>query len=923
MGGRGEPPGPLVGRQRELTVLRTALDQSRAGEPRLVLIEGAAGIGKTALLRRLLAEAVDVHVLWSSGAHEEQLVPYGVVEQLAQTSRTPLPKQLATLGKTSARNPDPVGTGAAFVDLLGTVQSRGPVAVVVDDAQWADRPSLLALLFALRRLQSDRVLCVIAVRENEIHQLPEGLSRLGADERGTVLPLAGLDVTGVQDLAEAVTGERLSTALAEQLREHTGGNPLHLEALLKELPLERLERSVGVPLPSPRSYSMQILARLARCSAEAQRLVIASSVLGLQSPLSVAHRLAGVDDPLRAVEDAIGAGLLETRQLGTRLGVAFPHALTRSAIYHDVGPARRRDLHLLAAELVEDRAASLQHRSAAALDQDDALATDLSDYGREEAARAAWSRAAAAMLRASELSSVAEDREARLLEGVDWLITGGDLGRAEAFAEEIGRCADGAYPRYLLGRLAFHAGRPAEGHRLLLDAWTAGDIADSPQLAGRIASEVSLILLRRARSSELLTWAQRAMTAVAEGGGVAPWAQLAYGLAYSGRALEGLAQFSSLPDQPGELRPEHVLPLLGRGLLRSFADDFAGARADFTAVEPAGARWGPFVFRIGSLSHLASVEYRLGAWDEALTHVELALSVAEAADETWMLSYMHLIATALLAGRGQWEAARSRAGAAATLARSVQDEASIADASVAQALIAAAAGDHAAVVGALTPVATMSEREGIDEPGARWRWQDPYATALIGLDRLDEAEAVVADFEQVASTRELHSAMADAARLRGLLHAARRQTDAAEAAFQAGLEHAEAVSVPFERAQLELAYGRLLRRTGRRTAAVSMLTTARERFAGLGAGPFVERCAGELSASGIRCAKPPDGRSRNAGLTPQEGAVARLVAQGLTNREVAAQLVVSLNTIEYHLKNVYSKLGITSRSQLAARLANA
>jgi len=224
------------------------------------------------------------------------------------------------------------------------------------------------------------------------------------------------------------------------------------------------------------------------------------------------------------------------------------------------------------------------------------------------------------------------------------------------------------------------------------------------------------------------------------------------------------------------------------------------------------------------------------------------------------------------------------------------------------------------VVSALRPVATMSEREGIDEPGARWRWQELYAGALIGLDRLDEAEEVVAGVEELATARELHSAMATAGRLRGLLHAARRETEEAEAAFQTGLRHAEAVSIPFDRAQLELDYGRLLRRSGRRTAAVSMLTTARERFAALGAQPFVERCAGELSASGIRCAKTSDSRARNEGLTPQEGAVARLVAQGLTNREVAAQLVVSLNTIEYHLKNVYSKLGITSRSQLAARL---
>jgi DNA-binding CsgD family transcriptional regulator len=214
----------------------------------------------------------------------------------------------------------------------------------------------------------------------------------------------------------------------------------------------------------------------------------------------------------------------------------------------------------------------------------------------------------------------------------------------------------------------------------------------------------------------------------------------------------------------------------------------------------------------------------------------------------------------------------------------------------------------------------MAERQGVDEPGARWQWQVPYAHALIASDRLDDAAAVVADYETRAANRGLRSAMANAATLRGLLHAARKENDEAQAAFDRGIEHAQAVSVPFDRALLELAYGRFLRRAGRRNAAVAMLDAARERFASLGATPYAERCAGELSASGIRFARSPESGSRGIGLTPQEGAVARLVAEGLTNREVASQLVVSLNTIEYHLKNVYSKLGITSRSQLAARL---
>ncbi|HEX3608031.1 MAG TPA: AAA family ATPase [Candidatus Dormibacteraeota bacterium] len=909
----------FVGRQEELDLLRAALEDVRSGSPRVVLLEGAPGMGKTALLRRFLAEATGVRVLRAGGEHEEHLLGYGVVDQLARSAQVPLTGDLAALGRSASHSPEAFTVGAALVDLLGSLQEHGPVAVVVDDAQWADRASLLALLFALRRLQADRVLALVAIRDEDVADLPQGLRRLVAGERGTTLRLRGLDAGELQELAAGTIDECLPVELAQQLRDHSGGNPLHIRALLEELPLERLRRASDAPLPSPRSFSVQVLSRLAGCPVDTRRLVTAASVLGLQCPLRLAQRLAGIGDPLIALEGAMSARLLELRELENEHVIAFPHALTRAAVYHDIGPARRASLHLSAAELIGDESASLYHRSAAAFGEDETLAGDLAGYATREAERGATPRAAAAMMRASRLSPAGERRERRLLESVDLLLIGGEVARAAAYAGEVRACADGPYPRYLLGRLAFHSGHPVEGERLLLAAWEARDAGGDRQLASKIASDIALVLVRRSRGPELVTWARRALAAAAgTSQQLAPWHMLAYGLTYAGRAEEGLSEIAFLPQRPRDLGAEDVQPLYARGLMRFMTDDLAGACADFTALVPAAARWGPFMMQFATICFLGAVEYRLGAWDDAIAHATLATSLCEDADHVWTLSWTHATAVAPLAGRGDAAAAQSHADAAARYARLVEDDNSVADVSIARAQIAAARADHEAVVDALLPVQCLPEREGIDEPGGRWPWQELLAEALIGLRRLDEAEAVLVPFEERAAARGRRSAMANAARVRGNLEAARRRSTAAAEAFCAGHEHAAAVTIPFDVARLDAAHGRFLRRLGKRAAAVARLKAARDGFVALGARPYLEAVDRELAVAGVTSAA--DGAGVRASLTPQEVAVARRVAQGLSNREVAAQLVVSVNTVEFHLKNIYSKLEVGSRGQLAARL---
>jgi ATP/maltotriose-dependent transcriptional regulator MalT len=239
-------------------------------------------------------------------------------------------------------------------------------------------------------------------------------------------------------------------------------------------------------------------------------------------------------------------------------------------------------------------------------------------------------------------------------------------------------------------------------------------------------------------------------------------------------------------------------------------------------------------------------------------------------------------------------------------------------AALARAQVAAARGDHAAVVATLDPLRSLRDAAGAHEPGL-WPWPDLYAEALVGAGRAADADAFLVPYEEVAAKRGRRSQVARLARARGRVAAALGDRDQAEAAFTLALDTFEGLSMPFEQALTLLAYGQLLRRTGSRRAAVAALVAARDRFAALDAVPYLERGERELAAAGLSPARRGEGGTH---LTSQERAVARLVASGHSNRETAAELVISVKTVEFHLRNVYQKLGITSRGQLKAALSD-
>jgi DNA-binding CsgD family transcriptional regulator len=907
----------FIGRQGELAVLEATVDEVRRGSPRVVLVEGLAGIGKTALLRRFLAGAEDLHRISASGEEVEAGLSFGVTEQLLRAGRKALPSGVAPEPAHPGRASDPLAVGAVLVDLLGLAQHAGPVAVVLDDAHWADLPSLQALVFALRRLQADRVLALIAVREEELHRLPEGLLRLVGGERGIRLRLGGLDARQLQELASAVGVGELSLAAAERLRTHTAGNPLHARALFEELPV-RVLREGALPLPAPRSFALLVVGRLARCAPEGRRLAVAASVLGTQCSLAAAGRLAEVDDPLVALDQAASAGLLAEAEGPGMRAIAFVHPLVRSAVYHDLGPAERASLHARAAELAEGQEARIRHQVLAAAGEDPALAAEVAAFARAEAGRGAFSSAAAHLVSAARLHPSPGEREYLTLEALEAMLLSGDVAEAMALAGDIGGFAESPRRFYVEGLLAFLTARFGEAEKLLLRAWDHRSREDG-ELGARIAGHLGALCVVQARGLEAATWARRVL-ALSPPGALSPGyprLDLAVGLAIAGRCEEALAEVAALPDSGTDPPGEHLDALVGRGQVLHWTDELEAAWRDLSAVV-AVRRRAPFQLGLIALGLLSEVEYRRGAWDDALADAELALSLLEDAGHIWMQAPLHAFATYPLAGRGEWAAAEGHAQAAATLAQRTGDVSGLAYSCIAAALTAYARGEWGQVVSSVEPLLQLTHVPALYEPGVM-PWRELYTGALVSMGRLDDAEQALAPYEALAAERGRRSSSANAARVRGRLEAARGHPEAAEAAFLEALAHGQGVSIPLDRALTELAYGAFLRRAGRRREAAAQLQAASERLSALRASPYLARCEQELAACGLRPARRRD--EERARLTPQELAVARLVAQGLTNREVASQLVVSVKTVEYHLGHCYAKVGVSSRTHLALRLA--
>jgi DNA-binding CsgD family transcriptional regulator len=895
-----DTPADFVGRQSELSILGERFAAAQVGHPQVVYLEGEAGGGKSTLLSQFLRSLPASVVLQAGGDEAETFLSYGIIGQLQ-------PGELTEPGT------DPMAVGAGLLDLLDRSQAGGQVVVlVIDDLHWADRPSSRAVLYALRRLRADKVLALVATRAGELAD-PGWARFAGGDSRVTRMRLGGLAPDDLTELAGALGLGALSRRGASRLTAHTGGNALYCRALLEEIGIAGLDAAGGRVLPAPRQLSAVILARVAALPVTAQSFLKAASVLGQHAPMPVIGSVAGLADARSELDAAIAAGLLTETAPAPEL--AFAHPLYRAAIYADLSPATRRELHARAADLVAGRA-QLVHRAAAAPGPDEALAGELETSAHAAAAAGDAGVAAWALEQAAALSPAAGDREARLLDAAVVLLNTADT---PAAARVLASCQVSSARRdALTGLLGVFTGSPRTEDRLLA-AWQAHDRETEGETGARAATSLANWMVISGRPGQALAWADRAVAGTVPGSALRAMASTAqaYAFAADGRVPAGLAALDFLPASGNEVTVPQTDVLIMRGMLRVYADDLPGALADL-GVAAARLRAGvPSTYPGPCLAHLSDAHFRRGDWDAAVTHAQLAISLAQDTDRPLDLARAHARAGQVLALRGQWPAAQAHASAARAAAERLPVIFAVAAAATAATALASARGDLAGVLQATEPVRATGLLDAGGRPGM-FNWRAVEADALIGLGRLDDAETALSEFEDAIPSAGLASADLASARCRGNLAVARGVLPQAEAAFARGHLIAAGVPMPFEHALLSLDDGRRLRSAGDRQAAVAQLERAHRLFSSLGADPYVQACATELAALQVTAATGSP--AALLGLSRSELAVARLAASGLTNREVASQLYVSVKTVEYHLRNSYIKLDITSRRALAGLL---
>ncbi|HEY6498167.1 MAG TPA: AAA family ATPase [Streptosporangiaceae bacterium] len=908
--------GGFVGRDGELAAAGEALAAARAGQPRILVVEGEAGIGKTALLHRCARMAPDAAVVWASGDPAESGLDGGLVRQL-----------LAARPGTAGPEPggqDGLSLGAALLAGIGALEEQAPLVIlVVDDLHWADRTSAEALLFGLRRLRTDPVLVLLAARRGRLDQLGGSWARLLADgDRVRHLRLGGLSPAEVVTLAAANRWD-LTAESGARLQEHTAGNPLYLLALLAELPADAFAGD-ATHLPAPAAYAAAVLSRLGRLPAPARDLVRAAAVLGTRAPARVASAMAGLADGSSAADAAVRARLLDFPPGRARDELSFAHPLVRAAVYEDLPPGDRRRLHLAAAGLVP-APASFAHRVAATAGGfDGELAAELIEAATASQTTGAPRQAAQYLAWAAKVDSDQSRGEQSLFGAVRLLIWTGDVQAAFEHAEAVAARPPGPDRQYVQAILAVAQGwleHAAAELRSLAGTITP---AGQPALYGHTTAALAMVYASLGDDEAALKWAERGRVAagpVPDADALARQA-LAWSYAKTGRISRSLGLLAGCSARKPEPSGFDAELLTVRGVVRNWAGDFPGAIEDLRAV----LRWHRSGVTIIGLTNayaaLAEAEFRRGDWDAAATHVEVAISLGRDLDHTWFLSYAHCVAAYLYAARGEAETAADHAAAAQEAAGLSPSMEALACTALAYAHVAWARSDWAGVITALGPLERGDFGTASRYPNlALWRYR--LAEACLNEDQPDRARVLLAASPQTAWGGVIR---ADRARLEALAWQRAGQPDRAAATFEAaGVAARLEVAGPGAGSRrlghglLALDHGRFLLGEKKRRPAGTALLTARMVFAGLGAAALTEVCDQGLRACGVLVPVPAGDQESQPNLdalTAREQVVARLVASGMTNREAAAELFVSVKTIEYHLSVIFTKLHIRSRRQL-------
>jgi DNA-binding CsgD family transcriptional regulator len=906
-------PGRLLGRQRERAVVERLLDTARGGHGAVFVVHGDPGVGKTALLEYAAEAAEDFRVVRTAGVEGEMTLDYAALQQLcspiiALGDKLPAPQRDAldvAFGVSAGRTPSPFLVGLAVLGLLSEAAEQQPLLCVVDDAQWLDGASARTLAFVASRLLAEKIALAFATRD-----VASGLRRF---PQLHVPPLGRRDARA---LLESVLPARLDESVLERIVAETGGNPLALLELPRGLTPAQLAGGFGLPAALPLSSGIEqsFTRRLARLPLDARRLLLLAAAEPVGDPALLwraAQQLGIAETAAHAVESE---GLLTLDG-----AVAFRHPLVRSAIYGAAEPSARREAHRALADATDpqinpDRRA--WHRAQAAAVPDEELAGELERSAARAQARGGLAAAAAFLERAATLTPDSARRSQRVLVAAQTKFRAGALDDALGLLSSTDTGAldelDRARAELLRAQIAF--------------ASTHG--RDAPKMLLRAARRLGP--LSRALACE--TYLEALSAAMFAGRLAAP----------GGSALDmalAVKAASRSPDRVG-------LELWLDGIAALFTDSYATAVPILRRAHSA--------FDVGDMPASEQVRWKWLAtvlsvhlWDDSRwqaiseAHVQIAREAGALGELPLALSqrvYAHLfsgeLTTASLLvdeiraaseatgsnltpyGAVGLAALRGRESEAIALIDESREDATRRGEGVglsvldwAQALLYNGLGRYDEARVAALRLAEYPH----DLSTSNWGKVELIEAAVRG-GTPELAVAACSSLTDMAAVVASDWAVGIAARSRALLAEDHR----AEELYVEAVDRLGRSRMAVDLARAHLLYGEWLRRQRRRIDARGQLRTAHDLFSDFGMEAFAERARVELEATGEHARKRTVDTLGQ--LTPQEAQISRLVAQGNTNREIAAQLFISPSTVEYHLRKAFRKLGVKSRTQLANRL---
>jgi DNA-binding CsgD family transcriptional regulator len=906
---RQPPLGVFVGRSAELARVAEVIARVEAGQPWLVTIEGEPGVGKTALARRCLAGpgAVGLRVLPALADQAEADLDFGLVDQLLRAAGGG--SQLAGPAGGNGAAVSSFAVGAQLLDVVGVQLAAGSSAIFLDDLQWADRKSVEALTFMLRRLSVDPVLAVVTYRGPWERLDGPAQRMLSSAENRLHVPLGGLGQDEVASLASALRPESLDDEVVRRLHKDTGGHPLYLVTLLNE-GLGFDSRTPG-RRALPRSLTAAVGDQLRGLPPETRAILEMLAVLNLRIPLAQLGQAAQVGSPSGAIEPAVASGLTDWWPEEPVCPVAIRHLLVRDAIYAGITATRRRLLHARAASVVSETA-SWQHRVAALDQPDEGLAAQLERLAGEEAAGGRLALAATHLQWASGVSPDRADRERRLLTAALYLMLA-EESRGAALREAVEASSPSPLRSCVLGTMAFSSGQLALAERRFSEALTqARADPESQPLAALIANRLAGTYTLLGSGEKVMAFGQQALgTGLLDPAAASQTRTLiAIGASQVAGPHAALAELTHLEADPARVGRVDIDGLAFRGVFRLLAGDLGPAISDLTAGLGLARRGAALTLGLRTYSYLALAQYLAGAWDDVLLTAEQGFSAAAIHARQFELPLLHLAAVGVPAGRGAAEEAERNARLAEEAAASVDYGQERVYAGMARALVSQAAGDYLGMADALGAWQHDSALDGRSRVYAVL-WRPLLAEGLVGSGQLDQATAVLAQLR--ADSGQVSYLIPALAWLEGWLAEQRGNPGQALEIYQHG-EDSSGIRSPVHDARLLLAHGRLLRRTGQRRLAVDRLRRASEVYQALRAAPFIARTEEELEA--CRLPGSPAKKQSVLTLTSRETEVAHLVGKGLSNPEIAAELFIGRKAVEYHLGNIYAKCGLQGRQQL-------